>query len=180
MTIVYSNAPERKGSRDTNRKGGKPLPDAWTQSVPGEETTTPAQVYEASQRLVSAGLSVIPIEAYEGSKSPDSLRLPHPHDRLTGKPRSSWSIFKIRRANPDELKAWFEKEGPYGLAVLGGAVSGGKYGLGLEVIDIDTADLADPWVASVERQARVWCRSSFGCERRVQGCTFTTAVPFLG
>src|SRR5436309_690245 len=153
MNILRSNAPGRKGSRESNEASGKRLPEAWSRAIPGEEATSPALVYEASQRLVKAGLSVIPIDAYEGSKSPDSLRLPHPHDRTTGKPKPSWSIFKTRRPNAGELRRWFETSGPYGLAVLGGAVSGGQYGIGLEVIDIDTADLAEPWVACVQRQA---------------------------
>jgi hypothetical protein len=152
MNIVRTRPPERKGS-GTTETVGKPLPEAWTRTLPGEESTAPALVYEASQRLVEAGLSVIPVEAYEGSKSPDSYRLPHPHDCVTGKPKPSWSIFKIRRPTAGELKGWFEKDGPYGLAVIGGAVSGGRYGVGLEVIDIDTADLAEPWIAAVERQA---------------------------
>jgi hypothetical protein len=79
--------------------------------------------------------------------------LPHPHDRLTGRPKSSWSIFKIRRPNADELRRWREIEGAYGLAVLGGAVSGGKHGFGLEIIDIDTGELAESWSEAVERQA---------------------------
>jgi putative DNA primase/helicase len=131
---------------------GKPLPETWARPIPGEESTSPDHVYEASRRLVEAGLSVIPIEAYEGSKSPDSYRLPRPQDRLSGKPKPSWSIFKIRRPSADELRQWREIGGPYGLAVLGGAVSGGQYGLGLEIIDIDTADLAEPWAEAVERQ----------------------------
>lgn len=131
----------------------KPVPAAWGRAIPGEELTTPDHVYEASLRLVEAGLSVIPIDAYEGSKAPDSYRLPHPHDRTSGKPRLSWSVFQIRRPNPDELRRWRDLPGDYGLAVLGGAVSGGRYGFGLEVIDIDTADLARPWMEGVERKA---------------------------
>jgi hypothetical protein len=129
------------------------LPAAWSRPIEGEELTSPEHVYEAGRRLVDAGLSVIPIEAYEGSKSPDNLRLPHPHDAVSGKPKPSWSVFKIRRPNPNELRRWRETDGPYGLAVLGGAVSGGRYGLGLEVIDIDTADLAQPWIEAVEKRA---------------------------
>jgi hypothetical protein len=52
------------------------LPETWGRVLPGEELTTLDHVYEASQRLVAAGLSVIPIDAYEGSKAPDSFRLP--------------------------------------------------------------------------------------------------------
>ena len=138
---------------DNNGSVKDGLPVVWGRPIKGEESTSPVHVYEASRRLVEAGLSVIPIEAYEGSKSPDNLRLPHHHDRVNGRLRPSWSVFKIRRPNSDELRRWHEMESPYGLAVLGGAVSGGQYGLGLEVIDFDMAELAEPWIASVENQA---------------------------
>jgi hypothetical protein len=159
MTILQDNGPARKHAAGLIVPGpvtearGKPLPAAWSRPVPGEEVTSPDHVYEASRLLVAAGLSVIPVDAYEGSKSPDSYRLPRPHDRVSGRPKPSWSVFKIRRPNADELRRWREMDGPYGLAVIGGAVSGGRYGFGLEVIDIDTADLAQPWVEAVERQA---------------------------
>jgi putative DNA primase/helicase len=159
MNILLNNGPGRNGAAGVSTPsietsaGGKLLPAAWARPLPGEEVTSPDHVYEASRRLVEAGLSVIPIEAYEGSKSPYSFRLPRPHDHVTGKPRPSWSVFKIRRPNADELRRWRETDGPYGLAVIGGSVSGGEYGFGLEVIDIDTADLAGPWIEAVERQA---------------------------
>jgi hypothetical protein len=97
-------------------------------------------------------LSVIPIEAYEGTKAPDTLRLPHPHDPITGRIRPSWSIFQIRRPTSAELQHWCNLGGSYGLAVVGGTVSGGQRGLGLEVIDFDTADLVGPWTDLVEKQ----------------------------
>jgi putative DNA primase/helicase len=147
MSILQNKPSERKESI------GKPLPEVWSRPIAGEESTTREHVYEASQRLVKAGFSVIPIEAYEGTKGPDSYRLPRPHDRVNNKPRPSWSIYKFRRPNAAELRHWYSMPGDYGLAVIGGAVSGGKYGLGLEVIDIDTADLTQPWIDEVEREA---------------------------
>ena len=132
---------------------GKPVPNSWGQVIPGEESTSREHVYEASQQLVAAGLSVIPIDAYEGTKAPDSFRLPHPSDLNGVKQKSSWSIFQIRRPNIDELNEWHAKRGPYGLAVIGGAVSGGCCGVGLEVIDFDTADLFAPWTKAVEKIA---------------------------
>jgi putative DNA primase/helicase len=159
MHIVCTHVPGRKGpdkkfvSTSDNKPVGKPVPTAWSRPACGEETTTPELVFQASQRLVAAGLSIIPIEAHEGSKSPDSRRLPHPQDRVSGKPRSSWSIFTIRRPTNEELVRWNTIDGSYGLAIVAGAVSGGQHGYGLEVIDIDTAELAKPWMEAVERQA---------------------------
>ncbi|MBM4072794.1 MAG: hypothetical protein FJ271_28285 [Planctomycetes bacterium] len=136
-----------------NKTPGKPVPACWAQIVAGEDATTPECVYEASRHLVAAGLSVIPIDAYEGSKGPDSSRLPRPHDPVDGRSRPSWSIFQIRRPTMDELDGWFKVGGIYGLAVLGGTVSGGQHGHGLEIIDFDTASLVEPWSAAVEAKA---------------------------
>jgi hypothetical protein len=89
MNIVSESAVERKSS--ANSVAGKPLPSCWTQSQPGEEATSREAVFEASQKLVAAGLSIIPIEAYEGSKAPDSLRLPHHCDPVDGRRKPSWA-----------------------------------------------------------------------------------------
>ncbi len=148
--------PNRTGSDFlSNADGvvGKPIHDSWKQLQPGEENTTPNLVYEASQRLVEAGLSVIPIDAEMGTKSPDSQRLPRPRDRVSGAKRPSWSIYKMRRPNANELRRWHEFGVPYGLAVVCGAVSGGAVGTGLEVIDFDTADYFAPWFNVVEQTA---------------------------
>jgi putative DNA primase/helicase len=132
---------------------GKSPPVSWSQPVPGEEFTTREHVFEASQRLVIAGLSVIPVDACEGSKGPDSGRLLQALDPISQRPRPSWSVYKIRRPSRTELERWYSVERPYGLAVIGGAVSGGATGLGPEVIDIDTIELARPWMDAVGRKA---------------------------
>jgi putative DNA primase/helicase len=156
MSIVPYNEPGRKSPEFSIPDAdniGKPLPEAWTRPVPGEEETSREHVHQASQQLVAAGLSVIPIEAYEGSKSPDTYRLPLAHDPVDHRRKPSWSAYQIRRPTTEELRRWYERKGSYGLAVLGGTVSGGLYGIGLEIIDIDTADLAKPWMEAVEREA---------------------------
>jgi hypothetical protein len=65
----------------------------------------------------------------------------------------SWKIYQLRPPRPDELRAWYELGGLFGLAVLGGAVSGSQRGCGLEIIDFDSAELAAPWTAQVEARA---------------------------
>jgi hypothetical protein len=130
-----------------------PVPESWIREIPGADATSPEHIYEASLRLVAAGLSVIPIDAYHGSKSPDVQRLPRANDWHNGQARKSWSIYTIRRPKHEELSRWYSQGGQYGLAVVGGTVSGGTYGFGLEVIDIDTADLAKPWIDRVEQKA---------------------------
>jgi putative DNA primase/helicase len=86
-------------------------------------------------------LSVIPIDAEDPSKSPDPRRL------------KSWKIYQLRLPRPDELLAWYERGGAFGLAVLGGTVSGSEKGCGLEIIDFDSFELAAPWIEAVETRA---------------------------
>jgi hypothetical protein len=113
-------------------------PAAWIAEDPDAAATSPEAVYEAAQAYVASGLSVIPITADEADKSPDSRRV------------RSWKGYQVRPPRPEELRAWYELGGLFGLAVLGGAVSGGQRGHGLEIIDFDSFDLAAPWMERVE------------------------------
>src|SRR5690349_7011301 len=103
------------------------IPRAWLAQDPDAARTSPERVYEAAVRYVEAGLSVIPIDAYDGSKSPDPRRI------------KSWKVYQFRLPSIDELRAWYECGGPFGLAVICGAVSGG-----LEIIDLDSFEVAAP------------------------------------
>jgi putative DNA primase/helicase len=116
-------------------------PAAWVADDPDAEATSPNAVYEAAQAYVASGLSVIPITADEADKSPDTRRV------------AAWKVYQLRPPRPDELRAWYELGGQFGLAVIGGAVSGGQRGCGVEIIDFDTVDLAEPWRAQVEARA---------------------------
>jgi hypothetical protein len=116
-------------------------PAAWVAEDPDAAATSPEAVYEAARRYVAAGLSCIPIDADEAGKAPDPRRL------------RSWKIYQLRLPCEQELRAWYELGGAFGLAVLGGSVSGGQKGHGLEVLDFDTLDLAAPWIDQVERRA---------------------------
>jgi hypothetical protein len=116
-------------------------PAAWIADDPDAAATSPEAVYEAAQAYVAGGLSVIPITAEDADKSPDARRV------------RSWKIYQLRPPRPEELRAWYERGGLFGLAVVGGAVSGGPKGCGLEIIDFDSAELAAPWAAQVEARA---------------------------
>jgi hypothetical protein len=104
------------------------FPRAWLEPDPDAAITCPDAVYEAAVRYVNAGLSVIPIAA-DGSKSPDWRRLPKNWNETERKSQASWKPYLIRRANLKELKSWRQVGGQVGLAVLGGAVSGGGGGV---------------------------------------------------
>src|SRR5262249_12325880 len=126
-------------------------PAEWMAPDPEAVGTTPDDVVDAAIRYVEAGLSVIPIAA-DGSKSPDSRRLPGVWDSVQGRYRSNWSVFTVRRPRLDELAEWLNGATPFGLAVVGGLVSGGQERVGLEIIDFDSADLFEPWAEGVEQK----------------------------
>ncbi|MBM4070267.1 MAG: hypothetical protein FJ271_15125 [Planctomycetes bacterium] len=123
---------------DTTQLMSNGWPLAWLAVDPDALATSPEAVYEAAIKYIEAGLSVIPIDAQEPSKSPDPRRL------------RSWQVYQIRPPRLDEVRAWYERGGPFGLAVIGGGVSGKDRGHGLEIIDFDTLELAAPWIEKVE------------------------------
>jgi len=91
------------------------------------KTTSPrSPIALAAQRLLAAGLSVIPIQP-DGSK----------------RPTVSWKRYQKACVDAATLATWFH-DGE-GLAVVAGAVSGG-----LEVLDFDAPELFPPWCALVE------------------------------
>jgi hypothetical protein len=115
-------------------------PAAWIAEDPDAASTSPEAVYEAARRYISAGLGCIPIDTDEASKSPDPRRL------------RGWKIYQLRLPREQEVRGWYEVGGPFGLAVLGGPVSGGQKNHSLEILDFDTLDLAAPWIDQVERR----------------------------
>jgi putative DNA primase/helicase len=117
------------------------MPAAWFAEDPDADATSPEAVYAAACKYVAAGLSVIPIDADEPSKSPCPRRM------------RSWKVYQLRLPRPEELKAWYEVGGHFGLAVIAGRVSGGARGFGLEIVDFDSLELAAPWIENVEARA---------------------------
>lgn len=83
-------------------------------------------VIKAALAYVKAGFSVIPIKA-DGSK----------------RPSGPWRVWQSRRASAYMVRQMFR--GDFGIAVLGGKVSGG-----LEIFDFDRAEYIDLWIAKVE------------------------------
>jgi putative DNA primase/helicase len=109
-------------------------------------------VYESARLYVAAGLSLIPILA-DGSKRPDWRHLGFCWDPARADWKPSWVTYQLRRPRLDELEKWFQAGRAAGLAVLGGAVSGGGPRLGLETIDCDNLGVFAPWAEEVERRA---------------------------
>ncbi|MCE5200821.1 MAG: phage/plasmid primase, P4 family [Armatimonadota bacterium] len=79
-------------------------------------------VYLTARRYANAGLSVIPIKT-DGSKAP----------------AVGWDIYKTQIADDRTLRGWFSL-GSYGIAIIGGAVSGN-----LERIDFDLPGSCKAW-----------------------------------
>ncbi len=86
-----------------------------------------------ARKYIAGGLSVIPIKG-DGSKAPDI---------------DSWEPFMGRLATEEELERWFGNGhlGAVGVAIVGGAVSGG-----LEIIDVDRDDVWPEWSELVEAE----------------------------
>jgi hypothetical protein len=129
-----------------------PRRPGWGYLDPDLAATCPAAVYEAAGHYVQAGLSVIPIKA-DGTKMPDWRRLPRRWDEAEGRDKATWKLFQVRPPREGELLAWRRAHGAFGLAVVGGVVSGGGPGLGLEVVDCDNISVFGPWADEVERRS---------------------------
>lgn len=93
-------------------------------------TTTRSSVatLEVARAMVAGGVSLIPIRV-DGTKGP---AVPE------------WTTYQGRLPTEDELERWFAR--PAGIAAVCGAVS-----RNMEVIDIDSADLVQPYRDEVER-----------------------------
>jgi len=108
------------------------------------------KLYKAAKALVRSGLSIIPIGA-DGEKMPAFKLLPKVWSEQEQRFTRPWSEFKTRRPTIAELQSWFRDSDPdteYGIAVIGGEVSGG-----VEIVDLDNWDVVEPWSALVEEQA---------------------------
>lgn len=84
-------------------------------------------MYEMAKKLVAAGISVLPVGK---GKRPLSAKLPKGAD---GKP--TWKPYQSKRPSVATLESWFDSARgvkPFGIATIGGQVSGG-----LEIIDFD-------------------------------------------
>src|ERR1700677_1057348 len=118
-----------------------PLPIAWFAEDPDAAATSPEAVCHAAIRYAESGLSTIPIDAF-GDKSPDCQRVP------------AWKVYQLRRPRVDEILRWREVDGLFGLAAVGGIVTGRDAGGGLEIADFDSFQRAGPWRDTVGKRAR--------------------------
>lgn len=111
-------------------------------------TNFPSSTFEAAQAYVASGLSVIPIDP-NPTKRPAYRLLPTIGSWPDGRSRHGWTPFKERLPTPSELHQWFNSwVSLAGIAVVCGRVSGN-----LEVIDIDSAEYALPWLDRVNSYA---------------------------
>lgn len=122
------------------------------QSSATADDESPAAVVAKARSYIAAGLSVIPIGT-DGTKSPDWRRLPKHWDCRERRHKRSWKTYQVWQPREDELEHWAARPEAFGLGAVGGMVSGREPGVGLEIIDVDTVELAEPWIKAVEGQA---------------------------
>src|SRR3954451_12850249 len=116
--------------------------------VPSDPTRQ--EIYRAAKSYRKSGLSFIPIRA-DGTKMPAIELLPRVWDEEAGKYRRPWGGYREHPPSRDELRDWFKDSGgTYGLAILGGAISGN-----LEIIDLDNWGVVEPWMKKVRRRSPI-------------------------
>lgn len=96
-------------------------------------------MYDHAKKLVDLGISVIPIE-YK-SKRPNFKKLVETgfYEEVRGKQKARWEVFQQMIAPDEVLKTWFDSD-QVGIALVGGAVSGG-----LIYLDFDEAEGYKQW-----------------------------------
>jgi hypothetical protein len=108
------------------------------------------QVFRAAEAYRAAGLSLLPIRA-DGTKMPAFERLPRRWCPKTRRDKRGWAVYREHQPTVAELERWFLDDwyrNDCGMAILGGAISGG-----LEVLDLDNWDVVEPWERLVKKQA---------------------------
>jgi putative DNA primase/helicase len=111
---------------------------------------TKEEVYAAAKSYLNAGLSLIPIRA-DGTKMPACELLPRIWCDASQRSRRPWGGYRDRQPTSKEIRDWFLQSEwwvEYGIAILGGAVSGN-----LEIIDLDNWDVVEPWTKLVAERA---------------------------
>lgn len=111
---------------------------------------TASEMLRAALEYHAAGLSLIPIGVH-GNKAPAFEKLPLVWSECKQVKIRSWSEFMKRMPTQAEIRGWFAasaaKPAQAGLAIVGGQVSGG-----LEILDLDSYELAAPFKEKVERR----------------------------
>jgi hypothetical protein len=96
-----------------------------------------------AKAYVQAGFSVVPI-GLDGTKQPAFEVLPQEWNEQKAKYQKVWYPFQERKPTPEELSKWFGGKTPYGIAIVGGAISGGA-----ECIDIDDRETHKQFLAEL-------------------------------
>lgn len=119
--------------------------------IESSQDPTPFEVYRAALAYLKAGLSFIPI-ATNRKKEPAFKKLPQIWNEYQQRTKPSWVMYQNRQPTTDEIRHWFRPASKYlpeyGIAIVGGQVSGG-----LEILDLDTYDLVEPFQEEVNRRS---------------------------
>src|SRR5262249_51903273 len=85
----------------------------------------------------------------DGSKRP-AFEVLEVWDEAARRCRWPWKHFQQRQPTRPEIRRWFKnpEDDERGIAIIAGAVSGG-----LEILDLDSWDVVEPWSALAEERA---------------------------
>lgn len=135
---------------DKRKRGLHPSCGAM-QARADDPDPSPEDVYRAARAYTKSGLSLVPITA-DGEKRPAWMLMTPVWSEENEKWTYPWCPYKSRIPRRDELRNWFDPadEREFGLAIIGGAVSGG-----LEIIDCDNWHVAERWLKLVKKQSPV-------------------------
>ena len=109
---------------------------------------TSEQIFAAATAYVASGLSIIPIQP-GGEKNPAWRLLPSIYSEGAGRDKHTWKPFQKRLPTNTELCEWFlgtHGNNP-GMAAIAGTISGN-----LEILDLDSFDVVEPWRKAVEKK----------------------------
>jgi putative DNA primase/helicase len=125
-------------------KKKKPISILKSNSHPSKE-----ELYLAALSYRKAELSFIPIAADQSKAPAFSLLPPMRSKGSEQRKRKSWKAYQKRQPYRSEIKRWYSQtEDECGIAIIAGKVSGN-----LEILDLDNADIYEPFRLEVERRA---------------------------
>jgi putative DNA primase/helicase len=116
--------------------------------VASADDPTRREMLRAAGAYVASEVSVIPIQP-GGEKRPAWELLPRIGSEHDDREHSSWKPYQDRLPTVAELNDWFRGAHDIdpGMAAIAGAVSGN-----LEILDLDSFDVVEPWRQAVEAQ----------------------------
>jgi putative DNA primase/helicase len=107
--------------------------------------------FDTANAYVAAGLSIIPV-GIDGRKQPAFSVLPRTPDlQNPGKTKGTWKPFEKRLATTEEILLWHGGQTAYGIAIVGGPISGH-----LCILDFEKWSAFQRWGGMLDSEERRW------------------------